>query len=471
MLPKAFLKPIFNTNPAAREVNAVHQFCNASRDELRILQLSAVFDAGHGISGTIDLRGGPDKLRENIERYSACLDAKRGRLNERQMEVLDSVKSVVNKLSLVNAPPGSGKMLTTLHLVDLLTQVGHSVLITCPSNGAVDEYAQRLWSVRPQGKKILRLEIASNDAANTLGRNGEDGRQPDRPLQACSSRADDWKHDPIYLDMLSQLASAEIALEHSSLDADMFVESSDRLRNECATTFDREGKKHNFPQGMSMAYRMLEMVQADEKASHDFELENTAINRAVARADATSSAAYDPSMKYRNLINLENGKNGELSGQERDQLKHEYEAQVVRVLQDTDILIATCNNSGSDIVRDNFRPSVLIVDEADQSTLPATLVPMTAYSDWMTTMLVGDQQQLQPMLTSNQANEFEGNLKTSLFTHLIMKGIEPLSLRRLVQNVPRDLYVSLQLLLQREAARCRVGETRPSYSCPGSLRI
>lgn len=424
-LPKAYLMPIFNDTPAEREVNAVQDFCKTTRDDLSLLRLSAVADTHHGISEYTNLCGGPGGQEENKARYSARLAEKRKTFNPGQMKVMERVDSVVNKLMLVQGPPGTGKTTTVSHLVDLLTDVGHKILITCPSNGAVDGNARKLWEVLPKDRKVLRLEIISIDRDNTLKRKEGDYVLPDVPLPPRQSHAKDWKQDPMYLTMVAQLTTAEIVNGHESAEGERVVEGSEALKSDYAAIYERNEKRHNFPRGMSMAFRIWEMVQADIKASSGFEPEDTGKNRAIARSLGTLQTPHDPSLRYRQLIDLYNRLEGLMKRNELDELRHEYECQVARVISDADIILTTCNNSGNHLIRNTFKPSVLIIDEAAQATIPTTLVPMTAYSDWMAAILVGDQAQLQPTVTSTDANEFGPNLKIPLFTRMIQKGHKP----------------------------------------------
>ena len=68
----------------------------------------------------------------------------------------------------------------------------------------------------------------------------------------------------------------------------------------------------------------------------------------------------------------------------------------------------------------------MLIDEATQSVEPASLVPLLYGCEQL--VLVGDQKQLPPTVTSRDAEK--GGLALSLFDRLQTAGVAPLLLRR-----------------------------------------
>ncbi|KAI9875720.1 MAG: hypothetical protein M1830_008075 [Pleopsidium flavum] len=430
-LPYAYLTPQYNTTPALRELEAVSEYCNSYRDDLNLIRLSGVSDPLKSKVYEVDLRRGPDNDDRKIVRYNTTLAAQEGRFNPKQQMVMHSTEKVINKTALVEGPPGSGKTQTIAELVNQLTLVGHKVLITAPSNGATDQNAEKIWTSLPKNKKSLRLTIPASDWATVLRTREDAFADLQTPFTPQSTNAKAWEQDPMFAQMMVELSVAEVAVEHSAAEADhteRILDDAARLQEDYRVLYDHTETMHTFPRGMSMAYRIWQMTTEDLRVFLEEEYDDTAMNRAIARADGTAPPRTDPSMKFRSLMQRYNANDSSLRREEYGQFKDEYDIQVRRVLEDTDVLLTTCNNSGSKTVSEVFKPSVLIIDEAGQATVPTTAVPMAFYEDWLAVYLVGDQKQLQPVVTSRASNEFAENLQLSYFSLLLAKQVDSIIL-------------------------------------------
>lgn len=88
---------------------------------------------------------------------SAVMQYRNKQLNESQQSAVKAITENV-KLTIVHGPPGTGKTTTLVESIILLIANGEKILVTAPSNTAVDHIAKEL--IR-QGVKVLRVGNAS----------------------------------------------------------------------------------------------------------------------------------------------------------------------------------------------------------------------------------------------------------------------------------------------------------------------
>ena len=82
------------------------------------------------------------------------------------------------------------------------------------------------------------------------------------------------------------------------------------------------------------------------------------------------------------------------------------------------VVATTCNGAGSTIMEDE-RFKMLIIDEANQATEPATFVPLSLGVECL--VMVGDPKQLPPTVLSKEASKL--GLGVPLFERLRSRGV------------------------------------------------
>ncbi len=99
----------------------------------------------------------------------------------------------------------------------------------------------------------------------------------------------------------------------------------------------------------------------------------------------------------------------------------------VEVLKNgVDIILCTCNEASSHRVMDSLRPVYCIIDECAMATEPECMVPIRRAEH---VILIGDHQQLQPVIQYREAAEM--GLNRSLFERYVLGiGHQPHMLRR-----------------------------------------
>jgi ATP-dependent RNA/DNA helicase IGHMBP2 len=107
-------------------------------------EMFSLFERLHAISGN-------DKEQIHLEEQS--LDFKNKNLNESQQQAVKAI--VQNKdMAIVHGPPGTGKTTTLIEAIIQLIKVEEKILVSAPSNTAVDNIAKGLIQ---QGVKVLRI--------------------------------------------------------------------------------------------------------------------------------------------------------------------------------------------------------------------------------------------------------------------------------------------------------------------------
>ncbi len=94
------------------------------------------------------------------------------------------------------------------------------------------------------------------------------------------------------------------------------------------------------------------------------------------------------------------------------------------IIQDSDIVCATCIGSGHRVL-DAYNFPVVLIDESTQAIEPSTLVPIVKGCRQL--VMLGDHHQLPPTVISRKAEE--KGLVRSMFQRLIDAGIKPFMLR------------------------------------------
>lgn len=85
--------------------------------------------------------------------YEAVPEVYNGLLNDSQIQAVQDILSAED-VSIIHGPPGTGKTTTLVHAIKLLCEKEPSVLVTAPSNAAVDLLATRLSE---KGLNVVRI--------------------------------------------------------------------------------------------------------------------------------------------------------------------------------------------------------------------------------------------------------------------------------------------------------------------------
>lgn len=93
----------------------------------------------------------PDQVRGG--QFSSAINFHNKRLNESQQQAVTAIAQNP-QVTIVHGPPGTGKTTTLIEAIFQLTKAGEKILVSAPSNTAVDNIAKGLIQ---QGVKVLRV--------------------------------------------------------------------------------------------------------------------------------------------------------------------------------------------------------------------------------------------------------------------------------------------------------------------------
>ncbi|CDK29940.1 unnamed protein product [Kuraishia capsulata CBS 1993] len=114
---------------------------------------------------------------------------------------------------------------------------------------------------------------------------------------------------------------------------------------------------------------------------------------------------------------------GELSHNDQQKYRALSRKAELKLLRKADVICTTCVGAGAKIL-DGFRFKTVLIDESTQASEPEILIPIVKGAKQV--VLVGDHQQLGPVIVDKQAGE--AGLHQSLFERLIFLGQVPIRL-------------------------------------------
>lgn len=292
------------------------------------------------------------------------------RLNPSQ---LASIKDLAGpqRLSATQGPPGTGKSKTGAAAIAAAVKAGHKVLCVASSNAATDNIANAIRAAKPSdlSMKIVRAHV------------------PAAEWHAATSDAPEAERRGQMSDRIKSLtATFEMATIVGTTDEDM------RKLNQIAMQVH---ERHFVDFDLSMAQAvLLQAHQTKEKLSAIPAGELTETNLLGIRF----------SRQYLELRELFQGK--ALAGESAEAFHASYNFLSRMVLEQADVVVTTCLNATAEYLTSAFRPRLVVHDEAGQSPDFETILAVTAYPTTMNIVFLGDQDQLEPTVTSLGRNEF-----------------------------------------------------------------
>lgn len=218
----AHLKITYPVDHAIREMLAVRAFASlgdvGAHPALDYVRQAIISNPSNAILSSIDLRLGHPERQDNIAIYEALVRAVLpGMRNQTQAKVLRAPSQTVNGLHVIEGPPGTGKTLTLAQQIWLLSSVGHIILLTAPSNGAVDKAATDIWNcARPdklKKKKVLRLEVSRLETKALLTVNPNAYANIENTDLIASDQFkiqhESFEQDPVYQDLYRAVTDEE----------------------------------------------------------------------------------------------------------------------------------------------------------------------------------------------------------------------------------------------------------------------
>ena len=270
----AHIKVTFPQAPAMRKLEAARKFAKSSTvgspTALDCVRLAFISQPSNTIHIETDLRRGVPETDDHVRVYEENLQKMKHLLaNDVRFQVTEDPAAVLNAIQMIIGPPGIDKTEIMSLLAWALVQVGHKLLLTAPSNGAIDQDTNSVWKDRPDSlryKKVLRLEIGGLEKSALLatGQDAYDNAQyADRvasevlTAQHLSHKEDlAWQnmHNKVvqeFCDTESDLTYA--AMEDYDAQSAMYQEAWEKLQS------TKEKKISNVPSGTSSGWHVAEL--------------------------------------------------------------------------------------------------------------------------------------------------------------------------------------------------------------------
>lgn len=425
LLRKAHVHIQYDPTSSVREQFAVHDFFESKKPEIvRIRDALWKKDVGL-LGGDVDVTQGPKgkELPSNRTRYDDFVKqaAKEKKVNLKQLDSLKMSEDVPGGIGITVGPGGTGKTRTLVNRVWALHAAGHKQLVVCGANSAVDTDCNAIYNARPDSikdVKILRYETGTMNAAAIVSQDTEKFETANVADLAPQREKRTFEDHPAYISAeLSVLSDANAPLElleKLDREATTFQESYDQVQS----LMHRNSA--NIPLETTLNWHVNRLTQQDIREQQALDDEEKRKNPLI-EIDSPASERCR-SAKYLELLNIFVAHEGKLRKDKKEEFWKERAEIEQRVAKEVDIVLATCNNTGSNINQAGFDPTILHLDEAAQISIASFTVPLTSFDNWMAIFLYGDPEQLQAMLASGRVNEVATNCRMSAMGLFLKKG-------------------------------------------------
>jgi hypothetical protein len=410
----AYLFPVVTPTTAKRQLAALDRFMNKSIKWLDNWRIPLVYGKEAKVSEAKDLRLGPSGEDEEAKarwlQYYIHLETDLARkFNPKILDVIKITQRVRYGMLQIFGPPGSRKTSTEAEVVVSMSIVGHTQVVCSEANGAANQAAVAVFDVfqreRQNGpfaeilkrKKLLRL-LPTHAEMKELKQLEASKELKDGIAKRIGKEA--WKDDPILMRILAQAQAVDDA-ELSELDWKGQKEElrlkAETLREEYKFIDEKDRKRGSdnstIPREMTLHYRMMETMEED-----------------IANPQNDRSAAFRELLEKRRTQGLDD---------EEDKVYASLRTSLIlRIVEETDVLVTTLANFGSDMIWDaNNTFDILHIDETSFATVPSALIPITA-NKFKAHFFYGDPKQLQPHSSARGRNEFINDIEVSFMAHL-----------------------------------------------------
>ena len=382
--------------------------------------------------------------------------------NAKQMAVIDMMKAIHHHLGVVIGPPGTGKTEVLVDAVIGAVLQRTKTAVVAVANSAVDKACTAVYNHFPRNKrdqfKCLRLETTATEMQALLKvKDVLDQAKANRDAAPERKAARTLKDDPALLEAVSKAATS--TMEKNLEISHLFKKLQDWQAAIEAWQKTQTKRHSDVPNAATLAHRVWLMTHNDfEDAHNQFEdikaayTSNKLSDEQLAKArndpnisqeeiqgwahDIITPEAFDLMVKngqlpteesldrsynYKRLARLYVQQEGKIAPEDYKEFAGERSLQMIRILQETDVLFITCNSCGQGLINE-FKAEFAVCDEGGQIK-PADLATVLAnLPTVIACIILGDPHQLLPYFSSRFANEFRENASLSVLGLLQMKN-------------------------------------------------
>ena len=413
------------------------------------------------------------------EIFQAALDYIRPKVNDSQFGVISSLDNMDIVTACVG-PPGTGKTFTMSYMAMAAYLVGNKVLIVGPSNKCIDRASEEIWKqytmlkkdhkasrklLRDQERSFLRLEVMGAElrAMLTIDTATYGSHQKDDTFTTARPVAQETDHladEATVNETLASFINKSKELNQELLK--IFRETHDHMQAVKKLRLQAHRKVANVPTGMTSPWHLFWLLFEDklnaEKEHNKFiealkcprlseeqlqakvdsgevplnsplwsaysmdPVDDATIIRLVEDGSIPTMADRQPSANYERLRDLYIERNGVLPAEDSKALKEEWVKVMRRIFVKVDVLLASANNSGTELLKAGFDARLCLSEESGQVTISGISVPLTSFGNIEGVVFFGDGTQLRPHNKAGQHNEWRRHAEISPLGLLEEKG-------------------------------------------------
>ena len=308
-----------------------------------------------------------------------------------------------NSIAEAHGPPGTGKSTATVAVVEALGKMGFKVLVTAPTNGALEALLDSFQRKADMKSKVGSYAVMST-AYSKSGYTKRTGNAPSKDNSAATTGA------------------AKKTPDAQKGVADPFGKMT--LDDETATPAGDDEEDSDAPN----SEELLEAAEAEAaKKAYFFQQSKAAVG-----SDLLNNAGYDHRrMQFATLLRdrpdhlLSNlGKRyidyvnkPRLDKKEMETFTKLEAAMDKYVCRDQlSVVFVTLNSSGNPILAENFKPDYIVIEEAGCGITADMAIALATFGESVrTVIMIGDHKQLPPTVVSKGANWGQTEMGRTVF--------------------------------------------------------
>ncbi|KAL9599948.1 MAG: hypothetical protein Q9219_003510 [cf. Caloplaca sp. 3 TL-2023] len=419
-LPRAHISVYFNPMPPQRELDSVREFCSSSYPPIISLRSMLMHGGSHTpqTKSRTDLALGVPPTQDHVDSFTNSLRDLEDNLNSGQLSALEKLRDITGHVLSISGPPGTGKTRLLSLMVWILMSIGHRVFLCAASNAAVDNAALKIRAEianKLLHLKLLRLHISSIEKSSIFKELAEED-EPDMTKPLPARPTVDVKNDPRV-----RLAFRDLVAEHAAQEKLLqFQDDFNAYKfdyNQVQDFANRDSKVTAIPFEMTLGGQIFEIMKEDRvKAEAEYDAE---LKRNPTAEDIPSASDRNPSKRYSDFYELYIEQEGRVDPETSKTFFKPRAQMEERAYKRANCICSTLTNVRAQLTLiKSAKPTIIIVDEAGQATLPALFGPLTAFTSWDVLILAGDWKQLLPTIQAKKASEVADTSQVSVLERL-----------------------------------------------------
>ncbi|MDI1487184.1 MAG: hypothetical protein OHK93_006452 [Ramalina farinacea] len=402
-LVKAQIMVIPELNTQQQELNAVQKVWKGETEFVKTLR-DRIWKEQAQLTPTkvVDLLE-PESNMFDFEAHVKSLRTGKTRWNDKQQTGLRSLTRSPDGIPIIQGPPGTGKTHVLVEAVACLLRCNRKVQVVAPTNTSVDNVCTRIFEriqewQELEDKIVLRVEVPSVMELDVLQRD------------AATFGNDIWENPEFERAMLHFI---DQQLEERNTDV---LDYLDKAAEEYKELTSKRRQKKDYPPQTTMGYNVRKVQYFDWV---DVQKERDPKAAVPAFEDVTEdqycAEPESKSYEYSKLARQIRQARGRPAGKIATQWQKARLAMVARVLKSASCVIMTPHVAGQLTTLTGFEADVVVVEEGGQMSVHSTMVAVAANSRTIKGLvLIGDHQQLKPVLIEGNVNEWGKNARLSL---------------------------------------------------------